>query len=869
MSGTTARLVVEGLSGELEVHRMRGREELSALSRFELVTTMSSETDVGALVGSAARFELSVGGHTRAIHGLVWRTERGEALSGGRQRIHLSLSPRARKLTLRRQSRVFQSQTSVDIAKVIFGEHNVPFASVIKHPLIKREVCIQRDETDLQLIRRLFAEDGLVFRIDAPSGTTADAGETLVVFDDTSQYQDVAASTVLVYRPAVAGAGMQANEDDVFRFTEHRQRGPHAVHARGYDYRRPQKQHLSGKPGVEAIVEDHGPYGEMQPELQPLETLLDQVTRGQLLFEGRTGCARLSPGACYSLEQHALAPLDGAYAVAQISHRLRSAEGDGDLSYENELVTVPADVLRRPARPRRKARQSMETAIVVGPDHEEVHTDDLGRIKVCFHWDLEPPNEFSSCWIRVAQAWAGSRYGAQFIPRVGMEVMVAFLGGDPDRPVVVGCLPNGTHPPAFALPAEKTRSGFRTAPSPFHPDGVLNELSFQDAAGAEEVRVVARRDMNVAIARNRTQVVSGADSTTVARDQHIVVEGARTLRIAGDETTDFGSSVETKVAGDRSEEVRGKARLRVEQHSALDIGGDREIKVRSSSRTTVDGPWADHARSNYSLTVGDHGAVGTATTIVRGSASHSVDQRSTFTAEEELIVQCGESRIVLTPTAIKISSPSIVLEASDIKATGDGPQLRLNKKAEIISDEVAIRAESSSLVLDKSATVRGEAIKLAKAEPPPQNLADDPAEGTIRLVARLSNEKFEPYASKRYELRAGDAKREGTTDGDGILREDLPEDATVARVELWTEDFPKGPRNTYTIKVAPLPPIDELPGIRARLNNLGYPPGPIDEPDMDPATQSALESFQTDNDLLRTGEADAETQQALLAKHGH
>jgi type VI secretion system secreted protein VgrG len=363
--------------------------------------------------------------------------------------------------------------------------------------------------------------------------------------------------------------------------------------------------------------------------------------------------------------------------------------------------------------------------------------------------------------------------------------------------------------------------------------------------------------------------VSGADSVTVARDQDIVVEGARKSRVGGDDTTDFGSSVSAKVAGDRADNVLGKHRTIVGEHSSLEVGGDRETKVRATSRTIVEGPWVDHAKSNYSLTVGDHGVIGTSTTIVRGSATHSVDSRSSFKADEEIVLQCGESRIVLTPTAIKLMAPSIILEAADIKATGDGPQLRLDKKAEIVSDEIAIRAQRSSLVLDKTATVRGDAIKLLKAEPPPSSVSEEPPEGTIRLVARLSNEKFEPYAGKRYELRAGDTKREGTTDGDGVLREDLPEDVTVARVELWTEQFPKGPRNTYTIRVEPLPPIDELAGIRARLNNLGYPPGPVDEPDLDPTTQSALESFQTDNDLPRTGEPDAETREALLAKHGH
>src|SRR5262249_39620130 len=147
---------------------------------------------------------------------------------------------------------------------------------------------------------------------------------------------------------------------------------------------------------------------------------------------------------------------------------------------------IPANVRVRPRRARRRVRQVLETAVVVAPEGKEIHADELGRIRVRFHWDLASENdEQRSCWIRVAQPWAGTNWGAQFIPRAGMEVLVSFLGGDLDRPVVIGTLYNATHPLPFPIPDKLTQSGIRTQSTP--DGGGFNELVFDDARGREVV----------------------------------------------------------------------------------------------------------------------------------------------------------------------------------------------------------------------------------------------------------------------------------------------------------------------------------------------------------------------------------------------
>ena len=186
---------------------------------------------------------------------------------------------------------------------------------------------------------------------------------------------------------------------------------------------------------------------------------------------------------------HGIDALDGHYVVARVEHTGRAPEAAPGRQpvYENRFVCVPAEVALRPKRPKRLLQQVVETAVVVGPAHEEVYTDEHGRVKVQFPWDLAGKNDArSSCWVRVAQAWAGAGWGFQFVPRIGMEVVVTFVGGDVDRPLITGCVPNAINVPPFMLPAQRTRSGIRTRTTPKGEGG--NELSFEDRKGAEEIR---------------------------------------------------------------------------------------------------------------------------------------------------------------------------------------------------------------------------------------------------------------------------------------------------------------------------------------------------------------------------------------------
>src|SRR5690606_20946379 len=203
---------------------------------------------------------------------------------------------------------------------------------------------------------------------------------------------------------------------------------------------------------------------------------------------------------------------DDRYLILGIDARLSTDENGGEL--QTSMDVIRAKTPYRPPAPRRPVVPGPETATVVGPPGEEIHTDRHGRVKVQFHWDRQGQrNEHSSAWIRVTQGWAGTGWGFMFIPRIGMEVVVSFLGGDPDRPIVTGCVYNGANTPPYPLPDEKTKSTIKTKSS-VGDDG-SNELRFEDKAGSEEVYIHAQRDFNEVVKHNHSTSVKANQSNSV------------------------------------------------------------------------------------------------------------------------------------------------------------------------------------------------------------------------------------------------------------------------------------------------------------------------------------------------------------------
>jgi type VI secretion system secreted protein VgrG len=395
-----------------------------------VTTEEGDETLANALLQTPASFFLVAdGAPVRAIHGIVARVQSHGVMLGGRRAHSLTIVPSFWRLRRRRTRRIFQAMTTLDIATQVLGEWNVANRLVIQRELLTRAYTVQYDETDFAFLARLFAEEGLLYYFEHPLAPSDGQGETLVVADLPRDFSPMEGDTTLHFQ---RDPGSQIHEDMVTWFaSQTRVRSTQAM-VRGFDFQRPNTPlgddaaAPEGVGSLDVIYEHEGSYEE-DLEARPAQVRLDQERTQAQHIDGLSFCRRLVPGTTFSLVEHEDASLNRDFVVTRIDHEgyAPGTAPAGRALYQNRFRCAPADVPLRPAYKPRKPHQVAESAIVVGPENQEIHTDEFGRVKVQFPWDLEGKgDDRSSCWIRVVQAWAGAGWGAQFIPRVGAVMLV-------------------------------------------------------------------------------------------------------------------------------------------------------------------------------------------------------------------------------------------------------------------------------------------------------------------------------------------------------------------------------------------------------------------------------------------------------------
>lgn len=419
--------------------------------------------------------------------------------------------------------------------------------------------------------------------------------------------------------------------------------------------------------------------------------------------------------------------------------------------------------------------QVSQTATVVGPEGEEIHVNERGQIKVQFHWDREGKNDqHSSCWIRTMQPWGGSAWGHQFIPRVGMEVVVTFEGGDTDRPIVLGSICNGTHPSPFPLPSAKTRSGFRTQSTP--GGGGFNELSFEDAAANEQIYIHAQKNLDEVVENNHTVEVLNDERIRILGSRLDIIEkrleqqvlGDHISRVEGNRIDVVTGNVDHRVTGALSSRVEGRERREVQGVADHVYSGDVTLRTLGSS-TTIVGK-ADAKRSWV--------------THAEGTAFLTGIDRVELSSESELLFTVGKSSIRVTKDRIELSSSAIV-------TTGKGGQLAVDqaglllKSADtqmVMADRLMMNSGGASVTMGSEVKVDGKKILLnapgraTEAPPPPQ---EPPTE--ILLVDQDGNGV--PNQRFMVRLQSG-AEIGGRTDNAGKAEMTLKEGGEVAFPDL-------------------------------------------------------------------------------------
>ncbi|ANY86666.1 MULTISPECIES: type VI secretion system Vgr family protein [Pseudomonas] len=535
---------------ELQLLSFAGREAISELFSFQVeLISQDARIELKKLIGKKVTMGIALAdGSTKYISAHVSDFIHTGA-DGGIANYTAELVPWIWILSRRRDSRIFQDKTTEQIVKEVFAYYLTlaDHEFRLSQPLKPISYCTQYQESDLNFVLRLLEQEGLFFTFQH-----SQEGHRMIISDDSSVLPQLERQPVIRYH----SASVTETADSITAWSSSRRFQPTRLSLKSFDYKQPGNPHLvqlnsvnqQGEVGELEVFEYEGLYGYADADegMRKARHRLEAMEVQGKTFSGQSNCRAMEPGHYFELSQHYDhdndTPEDRQFLLLSVSHWGRNNYTNGaEAGYQNSFNCIRRKIPFRPSLTTpRGVISGPQTAIVVGPPGEEIYTDELGRVKLQFHWDRNGEfNDQSSCWVRSAQSGASGGFGSIQIPRVGDEVVVVFLDGNPDRPLIMGSLYNSTNTPPWSLPANKTQSGFLTR-SMKGDGGTANFFRFEDKAGAEQVIMHAERNMDTEIeldethdvGNNRTITVGGAHTETIKKDTVMnVQEGSLTIQV--------------------------------------------------------------------------------------------------------------------------------------------------------------------------------------------------------------------------------------------------------------------------------------------------------------------------------------------------
>ncbi|KIG18597.1 VgrG protein [Enhygromyxa salina] len=583
------------------------------------VETQDTHADTSDLLGTTCELSMHRGEHPpRFVHGVVARVD---YLGHHEHHVHarVTVVPAFALAKSRINSRIWQDMSVQDIVREVLAntldeyDRSVEFGH-LQRGLSPRGYCVQYRESDHDFVCRLLEEEGITwfFAHDGERGH-----EVLTLCDDNEDYPKHANVDGTATLPLIAHNPDEADLESLQAFEWAQQLTVTSVSLSEFDAGSPSaglaEAHgqADARGRIRQIV-DHGQRrfgsGELSQRTQDLQQSL-RMSGSLATCESNASLARVGHRFMLDGVGHEGAPSE--WLVTSIVHQYGGDRGGAQV-YRNNLTCVPATVVIRPLEltPKPEVR-GPQTATVVGGG--EIDVDASGRIQVQFHWTKNPDqgggSGGTSCRLRCAQSWAGPGWGAQFIPRVGMEVVVEFLEGNPDQPLVTGCVYNGANEPPFALPGKSTQSGWRTNSSP--GGGGSNELRFEDAAGSEEIYLHGQKDWNTEIKHDKAQ--------TVGHNESLRVGNNRRKSVQANETESIGANKNVTVGEDQLEVIGANMTLTVGENQVVGIGADQSVTIGGSHSETIGASASQSVLVAKTVTVG-----GMLATVVGGAMNTSV-----------------------------------------------------------------------------------------------------------------------------------------------------------------------------------------------------------------------------------------------------
>lgn len=621
-----------------------GSEAISRIFQFHLdLLSENRAIAFSDIVGKRVTVRISLAsGDERFFNGFVSRF----AQSGSDARFsyyQMEVVPWLWFLTRNADCRIFQNMTIPDIIQQVFKDRGfTDFKNSLTGSFEPREYCVQYRETDFNFVSRLMEQYGIFYYFEHE-----ETKHTLVLGNSSSAHQPCPRQSTARYNTTV---GDWDDEDVVtgWHIEQELRTGKYSLS--DYNFETPSTSLLSSDPTVFSVDGNNAFEIYDYPGIYLSKSQGDGLTKIRMQEEetphvvvtGTSVCRAFTPGYKFTLSDYYRKEMNEDYLLTQVQHMASVARsytlGDTEKgeNYSNHFTCIPATVPFRPPRITPKpVVQGPQPAVVVGKAGEEIWVDKYGRVIVQFYWDRQgEDDEKSSCWVRVSQPWAGKHWGAMSIPRIGQEVIVSFLEGDPDRPLITGRVYNAEQMPAYTLPDEQTKSYFKTFSSK-GGDG-FNELRFEDKKGEEQVFIHAEKNLDIRVKNNEYE--------TVCKDLHLIVEQDRFEHIKNDHHETIDRDQAQSIGRDHHLKITGK--------QAMEVGGSHSFKVT--------GDVTEQFSANHSEQVSQALYLKAGMTIV-------------LEAPMGITLKCGGNSVVLDPSGVTLASSALITIQGSLVNINSGP----------------------------------------------------------------------------------------------------------------------------------------------------------------------------------------------------
>ncbi|NTU60306.1 MAG: type VI secretion system tip protein VgrG, partial [Deltaproteobacteria bacterium] len=617
-------------------------------------------------------------GGTRCFHGLVSRFAQGGRL-GDDVVYRATLRPWLYFLSRTADCKIFQDEKTVDIVKHIFREAGFSdFEERLSGSYANRPYCVQYRESDLNFVSRLLEQEGIYYFF-----RHEEEKHVLVLADSYSAHEPIHGQDAIPYYPPTDN--VVRDEDHVWEWNISKEVQSGAYALNDFDFEKPRagllvksstsRQHphadyeVYDYPGEYLTTGDGGGY--VDARLRELQSQYEEVS-------GEGNARGITPGGLFTLTEAPRDDQNREYLVVSATCEILSEEyrsgtrSSAGPEYSCTFTAIDSQEVYRPPRTaRRPFVQGPQTATVVGKSGEEIWTDKYGRVKVQFHWERDAKHdETSSCWVRVAQVWAGKGWGGIHVPRVGQEVIVDFLEGDPDRPIVTGRVYNADNMPPYDLPANATQSGIKSRSSKGGGAANFNEIRFEDKKGSEQVFVHAEKDLDITVENNRTLEVDANDT--------IHVKGSRKETIDSGETRTVTAGVTETISGGETRTVSGGLTETITGGETRTITGGITETVSGSETRTISGGITETIAGAVTQTIAGGATITTPAAInITAVGGYNVMTPATKTVLDMIFDQHGVSSTQLFAltyaiTALKMeaTAAAVAYTGSSLSATG-------------------------------------------------------------------------------------------------------------------------------------------------------------------------------------------------------